>query len=259
MGCLLVFCGLSSTALADDFSVIRGMTEEELGKQYVVDFGLGVTTRPSYPGAKRTVSYPYVIAQFSRFYMPGWGQVREGYRDGLYFYPSFGAVGARKASDAPELRGTKETEFAYEVGMGMGYGYGPFDAFVLLRQGFGGHTGIVGRAGVDAKWEITDSWRVKVGPRIDFASEDYMQTYFGLTPSEAAASGRSAYKVGGGIKSYGVYASTSYDLTDKWTWHVQGGWERFAGDAGDSPLLVDDDSYSISTGLSYRFSFDLFD
>lgn len=108
-----------------------------------------------------------------------------------------------------------------------------------------------------------EDWQLTVGPRATWGSEDYMQTYFGVSASEAAAPGSSLseYDIGAGFQSVGISARASYDLTESTTLHIQGGWERLIGDAADSPIVEEGDAnqFSIGAGLSYEFAFDVFD
>jgi outer membrane protein len=88
-----------------------------------------------------------------------------------------------------------------------------------------------------------------------------MNTYFSVSAAESAASGLARFKAGGGFKSIGVETRFTYDLNDKVKLHLQGGYDRLIGDAGKSPLVGkvgSKDQFNIGTGLTYRFSFDVF-
>ncbi|NRG17021.1 MipA/OmpV family protein [Rhizobiales bacterium] len=233
-------------------------------KQYVLDLGGGAIVQPRYPGADDYLVYPFPIIAVGRFYLPGLGQIVDGdvVKRGFFFYPSFDFNGERKASDSSDLTGTRTVDWALELGLGAGYRYDWLRGFVELRQGINGHHGQVADFGIDVITNPLDRLEFSIGPRASWASEDYMDTYFGVTPGEAAASGGilTSYDPDAGFKTVGVAARASYAWTDNTTFHLQGGWDRFVGDAEDSPIVSrgDDDQFSIGIGVSYRFGFDIF-
>ena len=102
---------------------------------------------------------------------------------------------------------------------------------------------------------------MSVGPRVYLASDDYMDTYFGVTAAEAATSGLPAFDPDGGVKGVGVEAEARYALTRHWAIRGKAGYERLLGDAADSPIsrAGSRDQFNAALGLTYRFGIDLFD
>lgn len=230
-------------------------------KQYVLDLGAGVLVKPRYDGSDSYLFSPMPIIAVGRFYVPGLGQVADGQKQtGVFFYPSFNFVGERKPSDDKDLRGTRKINWAFEAGLGAGFQGENFRVFAEVRQGFNGHKGQVGQIGADLITRPMDRLEWSIGPRVGFASSKYMDTYFSVSAAESAASGLSQFKAGGGFKSVGVETRFSYDLNDKVKLHLQGGYDRLIGDAGKSPLVKkgDRNQFNIGTGVTYRFSFDVF-
>lgn len=250
---------VSGAALAQGGS----LSSEDATKQFVIDLGVGAMIKPRYEAADNYLVYPFPLIQMGRFYVPGLGQVVEGRgRTGAFFYPSFGFVGTRKASDNVDLTGTKKIDWALELGLGGGFRTQNFRAFAELRQGINGHTGQVGQLGLDGIFYPGEKWEVSVGPRAEFASGKYMDTYFGVSTAEASASGGrlAQYDPGAGFKAVGLSALVSYDLNDDVRLHLQGGYERLIGDAADSPIaeVGSKDQFNIGLGVTYRFAFDVF-
>ncbi|WP_349358462.1 MipA/OmpV family protein [Stappia sp.] len=234
-------------------------------RQFVIDLGVGAIAKPRYEGADSMLVYPLPIVSVGRFYLPGLGQVADGAKNtrGFFFFPSFNFIGERKATDNVDLTGTNTVNWALELGAGAGFRYDWFRAFVELRQGINGHSGQVGQIGADVVFNPLERVQLSLGPRADFASGDYMDTYFGVTAAEAAGSGGrlTAYNPDGGFKSVGVLGRLSYSVTDRTALHVQAGWDRYIGDAKNSPIVKngDENQFSIGAGVTYRFAFDLFD
>jgi outer membrane protein len=130
-----------------------------------------------------------------------------------------------------------------------------------LRRGFGGHEGLVGETGIDVVAPLRPDLTLSAGPRLTFAGEDYMDTYFGVTPAQAARSGLPAYQADAGLKSVGVEGKLRYEFATDWAVTAKGGYFRLVGDAADSPIveLGDRNQFSAGLALSRRFSLDLFD
>lgn len=268
IACLLLSAGLLAAAAPmtraqDDISAPEDRPLPN--KQFVLDLGGGAIVKPKYPGAEDYLVYPFPIIAVGRFYVPSLGQVVDGDKTkrGFFVYPSFNFNGERKASDSSDLIGTRTVDWAVELGLGAGYRYDWLRGFVELRQGFNGHEGQVAEFGFDFITNPMDRLEVIFGPRASWASNDYMDTYFGVTTAEAVASGGAlaAFNADSGFKTVGLVARASYAWTDKTTFHLQGGWDHFVGDADNSPIVNagSGDQFSIGAGISYRFAFDIFD
>ena len=109
----------------------------------------------------------------------------------------------------------------------------------------------------------TDQLELVFGPRVNWGSQDYSKTYFGVTAAEAAAAGSTltAYSPDAGINSVGLELKANYAFSERTTFHLRAGWDRFIGDAADSPIVKagSADQFTIGAGVSYRFGFNLFD
>jgi outer membrane protein len=94
------------------------------------------------------------------------------------------------------------------------------------------------------------------GPRLSFADAEYMNTYFGVTPAEAASSGRNAFEADGGLKSAGLGAKLRYEFGNDWGIEAAGSWDRLVGDAADSPIVAtgSQDQFSARIGIFRTFN-----
>ena len=233
--------------------------------QFEIELGGGAIFKPKYPGADSLLVSPFPIFGVGRFYVPGLGQVVDGeeVKRGFFLYPSFDITGERKASDSSGLTGTGKVDWAAEVGLGGGYRYDWFRGFIELRQGFNGHEGQVAVFGLDFITNPMDRLEFIFGPRASWASDDYMDTYFGVTTDEASDSDSSlsAFNANAGFKTVGLVGRARYAWTEQTAFHLRGGWDRFIGDAADSPIVKSGNvnQFSIGAGISYRFAFDVFD
>lgn len=144
---------------------------------------------------------------------------------------------ARDQDDDAALRGMGDVDAAGEAGGYVHYDLRPFTLGAELRQGFGGHDAAIGDLFVNWSTRLSDSLMLTVGPKATVASRDFTQTYFGVTPGQAARTGYRAYAPDGAFMSYGLGASLRYRVNDYLSLGGFAGIDRIAGDAADSPLV----------------------
>lgn len=129
-----------------------------------------------------------------------------------------------------------------------------------LRQGIHSHDGIVGDVTVDAFTDVTPTIRLSGGPRVTFASSDYFDAYYGVTPEESAASGISAYSPKSGVESVGAGGAITWKATERVTTSVFGEYSRLMGPAADSTLVKERGSknqWLFGVSATYRFDFQI--
>ncbi|WP_158284927.1 MipA/OmpV family protein [Hoeflea marina] len=219
------------------------------------EVGLGGMVAPSYEGSNRYLLSPYPIISFNYLRLSNGFSLGGGDNEGLNFRPSFRYIGERDAGDEPALTGMEPVDAAIELGAGLKYTAGPVSVFGDVRYGVSGHHGIVAEIGADYLIEPVSRLTLSAGPRLSFASADYMNAYFGVTPAESITSGYSAYSAGGGLKSVGVAVNARYDFNDHWAGEAGASWNRLVGDAADSPLIAagSKDQYTARIGLIRKF------
>lgn len=214
------------------------------------DVGLGVSYGPDYLGADDNEAGPWFILRNASFGDPGQGEL-----DGFSILPVFGLVGKRDADDSDRLRGLDDISRAYELGAQASYGYGPVNGYVRARKGFGGHHGVTGEVGVRYRSVINDRLTMWSSMEMSYGNSKYVDTYFGVSPSETAASGLAAYEPGGGFTKAAAKVSARYAITDKTAVLGEVEYGRLIGDAEDSPITEDRDQPVIRLGITRNFSF----
>jgi outer membrane protein len=176
-----------------------------------------------------------------------------------------GAVGKlimpRDRDDSGDLKGLSPVKFGVEVG-GFAELY-PTDWVRLraeVRQGIRSHTGVVADISADAFKDVTPTVRVSAGPRLTFASEDYVEAYYGVDAKESAKTGLKPFKPEGGLHSVGFGGEVTWKTTDKIDTGVFAEYKRLVGSAGDSSLVNQRGSanqYLVGVSASYKFGFTL--
>jgi outer membrane protein len=203
-------------------------------------FGAGAAYGPDYPGSDDYSFGPSGVLRFDYIRLPG--GIEFGGVGAVGFTRGFGPVGAtryigsRKASDNPELRGLDDVDAALEIGLGVGYEEQYWRAFADARYGVIGHHSWVGEFGADAILRPNDSWVLNFGPRANWGSSRFMNTYFGVSEREADRSNFRAFDPSSGFYSAGVEFGARYSFSERWGVEGEASYERLINDASDSPI-----------------------
>ncbi len=237
------------------------------GTDIVIELGVGPLARPNFEGANKyeVVASPTIRVHYLN--IPGLIEFGGGLDSGLSIGPSFGYVGERKASDAPELAGLRDLDATYELGLRLGYGWDFSQAYGAevygeARYAFNEAEGFVGGFGANAIYRPTELLTLKLGPNATLASSDYADTYFSVSPEESLATGGrlEAYEASGGFKTVGLRAESRFEVRPTWFLNGEFGYDRLVGDAADSPIVEagSRDQFFFGIGVSKTFSLDLF-
>ena len=168
-----------------------------------------------------------------------------------------GYITKRDQDDGDLLRGLGDIDGGLVLGAYSAFTFGVFtiDA-AIMEKVTGDDAGPEYRFGIETTQQVTE--RLELGIRVGttFASDDYMQTYFGVTAAQSRNSraGLPVYTPDGGIKDVFLAVGASVDLNDRWLLKAGARYGRLLGDAEDSPVIETADQVSGTVGLAYRFS-----
>ena len=258
------FLGAAAVALSAT-AATPAMAQDQAPRR-ILSVGVGAQVLPSFPGGDDYEFGP-LFTGFSR---------REGepipFRtpdDGFGIkLLDFGAVevgpliqfqGERDDEDVGAAVG--DVDFTVEAGGFINFNLG--DSFRIRLEGgkgIGGHEALVGTVAADVAFRPNVDTLVTIGPRLRLNDDDYADAYFGITPAVAAATGLPIYDPDGGIRSAGVIAGVTHQLTRSFGIYGYAGYERLVGDAADSPIVQNFGSEDqFSAGLALFFTFDIGD
>jgi outer membrane scaffolding protein for murein synthesis (MipA/OmpV family) len=232
---------------------------------WVVDLGARVGASPDYEGSDRTKARVTPVIN-----------VRKANPVHRYTPPDPGAyigllatdritvgpvVTLRSKRDADgELAGLRRVKRAAEVGAFADVW--PLDWLRLhaeARKGVTGHSGWLGDAGFDLV-AGGERWDASIGPRVGWADDRYMETYFGVTPQEAAANPgiAAAYAPSGGAAYVGARVGAAYYLSDRWRISADASYRRLGDKAARSPIVRTFGSRKqLTAGIGLAYSFGL--
>lgn len=220
--------------------------------------GLGVGASPDYFGADSYSLGPAGSFSIGYARLGGleFGRLDGARTEGLAVTGAFRFVPERSAADNPELTGLSDVDLTAEAGLGLAYRGPNYEVFANARYGFFGHEAIVGTVGADYIVRPDDRWTFRAGPRVEIGSDEFADTYFGVTAAESGASGLAEYDPSGGIYAAGIEVGAEYRMTPEWSVEGIARYSRLTGDAKDSPItgLGDDSQSSVSVVLKRTFT-----
>ncbi|WP_306120611.1 MULTISPECIES: MipA/OmpV family protein [unclassified Roseitalea] len=237
--------GLAKPAVAqgwDDGAAAPGIKGE---------IGIGVSVTPLYEGSTDFKVSPLPLIRIERLTLSNGFQIggREG---GFSLGPSFNLRGPRTGDDTPALMPLADVDRAFEFGLEASYEAPAYRIHANLRRGFGGHQGWVGEAGADVIVRPSMDVTLLAGPRVSYADDSYMDTYFSVP---AGTAGFAAYDADAGIKSVGVELGARRELGPDWAIEGKASYDRLVGDAASSPITAigTRDQFGVAVGLVRKF------
>lgn len=239
-------------------------SQQKPGVRVTLGGGLGVT--PKYPGADsyRLRALPVIGIGYGRFFAGGdtGGGTGGGigvnflsgpaWRLGVALAPGFGR--ARRESDHPSLEGTGDIDRTTRAIVFGGYTWRWLSAQLRVAPDIGGNDqGTLAFFDLSARYRATPQLSFSAGPGITWADDDYLMTFFGVTPEQSARSGLPAYEAKGGVHALRFGVGAGYRIDRAWSVGARLGVSRLEGDAGPSPITRDRDQRLAALFASYRF------
>ena len=219
--------------------------------------GIGAAYVPRYEGSNehRMTGLPVIAYRNGRF-AAGVGGLSYNLSSAstFEFGPTLSYAVGRDESDADRLRGLGDIKGGAELGAFARWHISSWSLHANLKRGVGnGPEGTQLQLGIGHSTRLGSADRLQLGASLDWADDKYTQAYFGVTPTQSAASGLSAYSAAAGIKSYGVNAVWTHTFTPAWFSTVGVHAKRLAGDAANSPITEQRNVIGASAGIGYRF------
>ena len=247
---VLLFVLLSATVGACAADDLRG------------EVGVGVGYQPYDPSASRyeTVPLPYFDVD--------WGNVSLDTDDGLTWSvfkaqgwsagPFVNYVSGRNANGS--LRGLRDVSGMAQLGGFVQYSPAEFwRVYAQVGQAVGGASGqggVLGKLGGELGYPLGLGVIGSSQLAAHFADGRQTSTFFGVSASEAQASGISGYKASGGFQQISLTQNLSFPLAQHWSWVASTTWTHLIGSAADSSIvkaLGDVNQGAVQTALSYTF------
>ncbi len=144
----------------------------------------------------------------------------------------------RGERDSTELRGMGSVDTSFELGAFVSYAAKDTRIRLRARQDVAtGHNGATVIADVTQTFFRTARFGASASVSGAWASANYMKSFFGVSATQAAASGLPAYHPGSSFKDVSVGLNGSYTISEEWAVFANATYERLVSDAADSPLV----------------------
>lgn len=240
--------------------LLGGTAAPALAQNYI---GAAAVMAPEYEGADEMHYLPIPLIRYEtehfflspRAGLPALGVKWSGEAPitaGLFLSAGLG----RDADDARILRGLDDIDDHLVYGAFLAWEPGRFSLSAAYRRAAESGYGAV--VDLRAGYRIVQRERdvVTLGANAEWADDDHMQTWFGITPEQSARSeaGLPVYVAGSGVKSAGLSASWLHRFSDsRWALVTAAGASRLLGDARDSPVVERETAPFVSLGLVRMF------
>jgi MipA family protein len=230
--------------------------------------GVGVVSTATYEGSpnRRTFGGPDLSVSYRT---KNWGSVELGQSGLVWQALDVGDFKLGLAAAMDPGRKTKESSAADPTPgdkrlAGMGdvrasaeagvlLGYGPLSLLARKSVGDRGHKGAQVDLRAEFPFALTDTVGLRFGASAIWADKHYMQTYFGVTPVQARASGYRAYTPKAGVRKFETNIGAEYTFAKNWKLQGAVVWSTLAGDAEDSPLVARKSSSTAAASIAYVF------
>ncbi len=220
--------------------------------------GAGVSYRPEYEGGDELAPSPIPLVDIT------WkDRVFLNTRQGLGAYAirtdrfrlggSLGYSMGRDEDDADALEGLGDIDPAAQVHLFGSYSFGMVRLHADLSQDLGGSDGLQFEPGATVIYPVSKSLTLSAGVSATWASDDYMQAYFGVSPAQSLSSGLDTYSAEAGFKRADLNIGATWAMNERWFTRANLGFGYLLGDAADSPITQDEFQPSVSLFVGYKF------
>lgn len=210
--------------------------------------GLGAMAKPVYEGSDDATISILPFVALNDFYGFNFRPVQLSYNlidtdsdDGTWSLragPAVSLATGRDQDDDGDLRGLGDVDTGIMTGGFAEARFGPatlgIDAAQEVADGHGGTL-----LGISLGARMPLNKKLVFLPKVSgtWASDDYMQSFFGVTAAQSTTSSYTAFDANAGFKDVGAEATLRHSLSPTWslTWSVS--YTRLVGDAADSPII----------------------
>lgn len=239
-------------------------TSAETSESWRYQLGFGAVAVPDYEGSGDYEAAPLPVARAQKGHQ--YGQLF-GLKltSNLIPHPNFRAGlvanyrGERDDVDNSQVDALSDVDAAVELGAQVGYDHYLESGVIGVELEWvydvaDGHGGWLLTPAIHYRRPLGDRWGFSLGVSTTYASDDYMDTYFSISPSDSAASGLPVSSADSGFKDVDVKLAFTYDITKSWDLGIIGSWTRLLNDAEDSPVTEVGDENQFTAGLYVSYS-----
>ncbi|GEM_PF-580266 len=221
-----------------------------------VSIGGGIASVPRYEGAATNrlravplleISHGHFFAGTSRgigYNFSDDQSVQYGLRMTMAHY--------RKQSVDAHLNGTGDIAAAAELG---GFVNAHFSPWYVSSSIAGSSRGSRFELGGGYELKISEADQLRAGLEMNWANGKYMQTYYGVSAAQSAASGGvlTPYNATSGVRDYALKLNWMHSYSKEWFSNAGVSLKQLSGSAKSSPLTVRNTANTVNFVVGYNF------
>lgn len=225
--------------------------------------GVGTTFQPRYDGSDRyhTLVGPSLDIRYGDLAFASTGEgIGVNVIQGPNWRASISAVydlGRRGHDDPSRLNGLGNINPAPELKLAAEYVISkefPLVFRAAITRSIGGSNGWLADVGTYMPMPgSSDKFFWFAGPSVTFADSNYMNGWFGVNETQAAASGYRQYGASAGLKSAGFGVTFIWFVDKHWFITADGAFKRLLGSAAHSPITQTKTNGVCDISLNYQF------
>ena len=151
--------------------------------------------------------------------------------------PTIGYQGGRDSDESVNLNGFDDVGGSVPLGGFIRSTIGPVGLGLNVGQDIiGGHNGLTADASIGTFYRV-GNFAVQPSATISWADNKHNDSFFSVTPQQAATSGLAAYDAGSGIYAYSAGIVSWVEIDKIYAVSLVANYRWFTGDASDSPIL----------------------
>jgi outer membrane scaffolding protein for murein synthesis (MipA/OmpV family) len=251
---LLIFTTLSISTAAS----AETQTAEKDDKKSQFTVGSGLAYVPEYEGSEdyKVSALPVINYRNGRFFAGALGGI--GYdlsnKEDLSFGPVLSYQFGRDESDNDQLEGLGDIDPSVTLGAFGRWNLQPFSLNSTVKHSLGGDAnGAQIKLGAGYALPLSAKDIVNFEASIDWADQEVMEAYFGVSPEQSSRSGLGEYEVSSGIRRYGIGASWTHIYTPKMFSTLNAGVYQLGSEAADSPITTSRTGGLVGASVGYTF------
>jgi outer membrane protein len=257
--CVLIAAIAALLLCAPAHAQFRG---REKPKEWDVTLGAAVASRPSFEGSDRSIvrGLPFVAVRWRDTISLGEGGLSvTGRLKNFRFGGGLTVDGGRKdhstggifesGDDRLKGLGTIKASPAFRVFASTRLSLFNFEVSAVKSL----NHGMTGTLGLSTALPLGKKLFLMPHIRATWADDKTMQTYFGVTPAQAAASAFPRFNAASGFKDVRAGANLIYRIDNHWFVGTDVGVMRLLGDAALSPISLRDTNLTVMGMAGYRF------
>jgi MipA family protein len=132
-------------------------------------------------------------------------------------------------------------------------GYGPMTLIASQALGNAGHGGFVADLEIGQTVDLSDDLALTFGVGTQWGDQTYMQSWFGVTAAQAAASRFSAHTAAKGFVYAGALVGIEYQLFGSWSTKLEVTYMQLIDEAKKSSLAEERRGVQVFAGMAWHF------